>query len=77
MDEGPKYIRDDQNDLQTQSLRQQMDDVKTGWQDLQVLWANRKTLVDQSMNHQVKSLKIVEFELSLNIYSIFRILKNM
>ena len=55
MDEGPKYIKEDQNDLQTQALRQQMEDVKTGWHDLQILWTNRKDLVDQSMNYQVKS----------------------
>lgn len=53
MDEGPKYIRQDQNDLQTQSLRQQMEDVKNGWQELYVLWNNRKVLLEQSMNYQL------------------------
>lgn len=56
MEEGPKYIRADQNDLQTQSLRQQMEDVRLGWQELQVLWDTRKALLEQSMNYQVASL---------------------
>lgn len=53
MEEGPKYVRDDQNDLQTQSLRQQMLDVKDGWQQLHVLWDSRKEQLEQSMNHQL------------------------
>lgn len=53
MEEGPKYVRDDSNDLQTQSLRQQMLDVKDGWQQLHVLWDTRKQQLEQSMNYQV------------------------
>ena len=53
MEEGPKYISEDQNDLQTQSLRQQMDDVKSGWAELQSLWEKRTHLLKQSMNHQL------------------------
>ena len=57
MEDGPKYVRDDSNDLQTQSLRQQMQDVKDGWQQLHVLWESRKEQLEQSMNFQVLYLK--------------------
>lgn len=56
MEEGPNYIRADQNDLQTQSLRQQMEDVRSGWQELHALWDTRKGLLEQSMNYQVSNI---------------------
>ena len=61
MEEGPKYVRDDSNDLQTQSLRQQMQDVKDGWQQLHVLWQSRKEQLEQSMNYQVLDVFIALF----------------
>ncbi|XP_065656363.1 spectrin beta chain, non-erythrocytic 1 isoform X4 [Hydra vulgaris] len=51
--EGPKYIHDDHNDLQTQSLRQQMTDLRDDWTQLHELWHARKILLEQSMNHQL------------------------
>ena len=55
MEDRPKYIHEDQNDLQTQSLRQQMEDVRNGWNNLQILWDTRKVLLEQCMNLQVNS----------------------
>ena len=54
IEDGPKYVRDGSNDLQTQSLRQQMQDVKDGWRQLHVLWESRKEQLEQSMNYQVR-----------------------
>ena len=73
MEEGPKYIHEDQNDLQTQSLRQQMDEVQNGWQQLQVLWDTRKALLEQSMNHQVNVKTTLKRSRSLSASIIKRI----
>ena len=75
MEAGPQYIHEDQNDLQTQALRQQMDDVQSGWQQLQVLWDTRKALLEQSMNHQVESKIISNNNVSAGKKSKFSFLK--
>jgi spectrin beta len=53
LEEGPKFIKEEQNDLQTQSLRDQMEEMQQGWIQLQSLWDNRKAVLEQSMNHQL------------------------
>jgi spectrin beta len=53
LEEGPKFVKEEQNDLQTQSLRDQMEEMQQGWIQLQTLWDNRKSVLEQSMNHQL------------------------
>ena len=53
LEEGPKFVKEEQNDLQTQALRDQMEEMQQGWIQLQSLWENRKAVLEQSMNHQV------------------------
>jgi len=53
MESGPKWIQDE-SDLQQQSLKEQLDNLETGWNDVHILWANRKKMLIQALNHQVK-----------------------
>ena len=52
MEDGPKWIQDE-SDLQQQSLKEQLDNLETGWNDLHILWENRKKLLIQALNNQV------------------------
>lgn len=49
---GPKWIQDE-SDLQQQSLKEQLDNLETGWSDVHILWDNRKKMLIQALNHQV------------------------
>lgn len=49
---GPKWIQDE-SDLQQQSLKEQLDNLETGWNDVHILWENRKKMLIQALNHQV------------------------
>lgn len=53
MESGPKWIQDE-SDLQQQSLKEQLDNLETGWNDVHILWENRKKMLIQALNHQVK-----------------------
>ena len=52
MESGPKWIQDE-SDLQQQSLKEQLDNLETGWNDLHVLWEKRKRLLIEALNYQV------------------------
>ena len=52
MASGPKWIQDE-CDLQQQSLKEQLDNLETGWNDVHILWENRKKMLIQALNHQV------------------------
>ena len=54
---GPKWIQDE-SDLQQQSLKEQLDNLETGWNDVHILWENRKKLLIQALNHQVRTPSI-------------------
>lgn len=49
---GPKWVQDE-SDLQQQSLKEQLDNLETGWNDVHILWENRKKMLIQSLNHQL------------------------
>ncbi|KAJ7388705.1 hypothetical protein OS493_036144 [Desmophyllum pertusum] len=49
---GPKWIQDE-SDLQQQSLKEQLDNLETGWNDVHILWENRKKMLIQALNHQL------------------------
>lgn len=49
---GPKWIQDE-SDLQQQSLKEQLDNLETGWNDVHILWDNRKKMLIQALNHQL------------------------
>ncbi len=51
-EDGPKFVQDE-SDLQQQALKQQLDDIISGWTELDALWQKRKNLLEQSMNYQV------------------------
>lgn len=55
---GPKWIQDE-SDLQQQSLKEQLDNLETGWSDVHILWDNRKKMLIQALNHQVLEELIV------------------
>lgn len=57
MESGPKWIQDE-SDLQQQSLKEQLDNLETGWNDVHILWENRKKMLIQALNHQVNSKPI-------------------
>ncbi|XP_032239849.2 spectrin beta chain isoform X2 [Nematostella vectensis] len=52
IEDGPKWAQDE-SDLQQQSLKEQLDQLQSGWKDLLVLWENRKRLLIQALNHQL------------------------
>ncbi|KAM7448230.1 hypothetical protein ABFA07_003643 [Porites harrisoni] len=52
MASGPKWIQDE-SDLQQQSLKEQLDNLETGWNDVHILWENRKKMLIQALNHQL------------------------
>ncbi|KAK2552536.1 Spectrin beta chain [Acropora cervicornis] len=49
---GPKWVQDE-SDLQQQSLKEQLDNLETGWNDVHILWDNRKKMLIQALNHQL------------------------
>ena len=54
MEEGPKWVQDE-SELHQQSLKEQLEQLESGWKDLLVLWEKRKRQLIQALNHQVST----------------------
>ena len=63
-EEGPKHLTDE-DDLQTQTVKQQLDDVIAGWRELQTLWERRRELLEENMNYQVRRKTVATLKQSL------------
>ncbi|XP_028393281.1 spectrin beta chain, non-erythrocytic 1-like isoform X3 [Dendronephthya gigantea] len=52
VNEGPKWVQDE-SDLQQQSLKEQLDNIESGWKELHELSNTRQNQLIQSLNYQL------------------------